>query len=273
MTSTKALLARTVTENPITLDISRGKTIRGIVQGASGSGKSALITTLASELAKSPSRQIILFDDKYVSYIELLPRAYIFDEQVKYNDVLSSLVGELKRRLVKLKESGKKELTPDEGYYQIDLIVDEASQFLNPDDPSITASMRSQRLQLLCTIAQLGRCVGYSLLVATQVASSKNIDTSLRNLLVDFKAGFRSGSQENTKFLTGDRYAEAPMELLPAVPGLMYCMTNDSSTGNHFVKCRAILTPTHVVERIAEETAQYKQPLHFLDSSSDEYAF
>jgi hypothetical protein len=270
---TKALVASTVTGNPVTVDISPGKTFRGICQGTSGAGKSVLLTTLVCELAKCSYRQIICFDDKYVSFLELLPRVYIFDEQIRYNDALSSIAGELKRRLVALKGLGKKELIPQDGYCQLDLIVDEASSFLTPDDPAVTKGHREERLRLLCTIAQLGRCCGISLLLATQVASSKNIDTSLRNLLVDVKFGLRSGSQESTRFLTGDRYDEAPMELLPAVPGLMYCMSNDDSTGNHFVKCKVIHTPLEVVEQIAQRTSHFRKELTFLDSASDDYAY
>jgi len=269
-----ALIARTVTGRPVTIDISAGKTFRGICQGSSGAGKSVLLTTLICALSKCSYRQIIVFDDKYISFLELLPRIYIFDEQVRYNDVLSSLVGELKRRLTALKELGKKELTPQDGYYHIDIIVDEASSFMHPDDPAITKAMRDERLRLLCTIGQLGRCVGFSIILATQVASAKNIDTSLRTLLSDVKLGLRSGSQESTKFLTGDRYEEAPMELLPVnPPGLMYAMTNDESTGNHFIKCKVIYTPPEVVERIARDTAHYKKPLTFLDAKSEDYAF
>lgn len=269
----QATIARTVTGRPITVDISSGKTIRGICQGSSGSGKSEMLTTLLCELAKCPYRQQIVFDDKYVSFIELLPRLTIYDQQTGYNDVLASLCGELKRRLVTMKETGRKALTPQDGFDQIDIIIDEASSFLSPDDSAITKTMRDERLRMLCSLGQLGRAVGFSLIVATQVASSKNIDTSLRNLLVDVKFGFRSGSQESTRFLTGDRYEEAPMELLPDVPGLMYCMSNDESTGNHFVKCKAIMTPLEVVEQIAQRTARHKRDLTFLDASSDDYAF
>lgn len=267
------LIARTVTGRPITVDASEGKTFRGITQGTSGSGKSVLLTTLICGVAKLSYRQVLVFDDKYVSFLELAPRVHIFDVQTQYNDVLASVSGEIKRRLVALKELGKKDLTPADGFGMLDIVIDEASSFLNPDDPGITKAMRDERLRMLCYIGQMGRCVGVSLLLATQVASAKNIDTNLRNLLVDLKFGLRAGSQESAKFLTGECYPEAPMDLLPSVPGIMYAMTNDESTGNHFVKCRAIYTPAGVVARIANETASLKDPLSFLDPNSESYAF
>lgn len=270
---TKALIARTVTGNPITIDISKNRSYRGIIQGISGAGKSELLTTFTCSLAKCDYKDIICFDDKLISMIELSPRIFIYDKQVEFNSILASLVGELKRRLTFLKSCGKKELLPSDGYNHIDILIEEASSFLSPADETITNTMLTERLRLLCTLAQLGRCCMISLIVATQVASAKNIDTSLRNLLVDVKLGLRSGSQESTKFLTGDRYMEAPMETLPNVAGLMYAMTNDESTGNHYIKCRAIYTPSDVVERIAQETAHYKKPLTFLDADSDDYAF
>lgn len=268
-----ALIAATVVSSPVTIDVSPGKTLRAICQGSPGSGKSVLLATLLCALAECPYRQQVVFDDKYVSFVELSPRITIFDQQVRYNDVLASLNGAMRRRLVALKALKKKSLTPYDGYDMIDVVVDEASSFLNPDDSAVTKTMREERLRMLCNLAQLGRAVGFSLVVATQVASSRNIDTSLRNLLVDAKFGFRSGSQESTRFLTGDRYEEAPMETLPDVPGLMYCMSNDASTGNRFVKCKAVMTTPGMMEEVAQRTAHYKKKLTFLDATSEDYAF
>lgn len=152
MVGDKALVARTVTGGSITVDIGPGKTIRGICQGASGSGKSEFLTTLLCELAQCPYRNLIIFDEKGVSFVDLLPRLYILDQQVRFNEVLSSLCGEQKRRLVALKSLKKKSLTPQDGYNQIDIVIDEASSFLNPDDNAITKTMREERLRMLCSL-------------------------------------------------------------------------------------------------------------------------
>ncbi|MBE6472593.1 MAG: hypothetical protein E7Z99_03310 [Coriobacteriaceae bacterium] len=268
-------IANTVIGHPITIDASPGKTWRGMMQGASGAGKSEILRTAICELSQLSYREQIVFDDKYVSFVELSDRIHIFDQQHAYNDVLASCVGEMRRRLYELKRLGKKELTPHDGeeYYQLDVWIDEANSFFAPEDPAITKTMLSERLRMACQLGQLGRAVGISLFVAGQNLSAKVIDTSLRNLLVDIRLGLRTGSIEATKFLVGDRSESAPCELLPDVPGIMYAMTNDSSTGNHFIKCRGIRTPLDVAEQIARETAHYKRELTFLNPSSEDYAF
>lgn len=276
-----ALIAQTVEKHDITIDVSSGVTFRGICQGVPGSGKSELLSTIIAGICPCEYRQVIVFDDKAISFLEYQNRIHIFSDQIRYNDILYSLVGVMKQRNEMLKNMAnkspdipKKTLTPDDGFYQIDIFIDEANTFFQPEHNAVTDKMKKDRMKLVTTLAQQGRSVGISMIIAGQNMSSKDIDTSLRNLLVDIKLGLRSGSAEATKFLTGDRYEEAQMELIPeGAPGLMFAKTNDASTGDHFYSCRAIRTPHEEAVDIAWAYASYKKPLSFLDASSDDYTF
>lgn len=270
----KAYIANQVIGDRVYVDITPGKTFRGLVQGIPRMGKSVLLKRLMLELSKQPTRQIVCFDPKYGDYSDMTRRIHLFSDQLEFNDILNSLVGEMNRRLARLRNLSKGALTPEDGIYQIDVVIDEAEKFFKPSDETIPKSVKDRRMAMVTELADMGGAAGISVIISAHSASSKTMDTDLRAQLIDLRFGFRTGSVEMTKYIAGESYEQAPMHDLPYDgQGVMYAATNDPSTRGYFRKCRVRPIEEGEVGYIMDQTARFKRDLTFLDSSSPDYAF
>ena len=145
-----------------------------LVAGATGSGKSGILSAIVASFAPRPDVALLAIDLKRVEVAAIRPRcSRVADTLPEAHALLTWLVQEMERRWLSMARDGVRSWSA----LKIVLIIDEfaavaAVDPLQPDQKQ-AASEATQRLGLVDAIAARGRAAGIELLICTQAPAAE----------------------------------------------------------------------------------------------------
>jgi S-DNA-T family DNA segregation ATPase FtsK/SpoIIIE len=192
-----------------------------ILGGEPGSGKSVAQGNIVSHAALCSDVDLVLIDGKLV---ELLPYAPIADQFVgnditKALKVLRGLQAEMDHRYLHLAQTGRKKITPNDGFRAVLLAIDELAYF------SVTVGTDQQQKEFITLVRDLvarGRAAGIIVVAATQRPSADIVPTSLRDLF-GYRFAFRCTTDSSSDIILGTGWAKeghSAKHILPDARGV-----------------------------------------------------
>jgi S-DNA-T family DNA segregation ATPase FtsK/SpoIIIE len=177
-----------------------------LLGGEPGSGKSVALGNIVAHAALCSDVDLVLIDGKLV---ELLPFAPIAKEFVGNNisqalKVLRGLQAEMDERYLHLAQTGRKKITPKDGYRATLLAIDELAYF------SVTVGTPEQQKEFVTLVRDLvarGRAAGIIVVAATQRPSADIVPTSLRDLF-SYRLAFRCTTDSSSDIILGTGWAK-----------------------------------------------------------------
>ena len=196
-----------------------------LVGGEPGSGKSNLLQVFAAATAFDPKATLYCLDPKVVelSRWRRVARGSAGPEVAQAVAVLEEVTEEMGRRYGYLEaQGGARELTRDDGFGLVVVLVDEAMVYLGDPDKKAAAELSS----LLRTLVGLGRAAGVVVVLATQKPSTDVLASSLRDN-ISIRVAFRTTTREASDVVLGSGWAAkgvSASDIDPTTPGVCYLL-------------------------------------------------
>lgn len=188
-------IAAGLTGTDAVLPLGRG---HALVAGQTGGGKSVALRSLLYAAAGRPDVQLVCIDLKVIELETWRPRAItVATTRTDAVAVLGAYRTELDARLSALVATGATSWTTDLGPWLL-LVVDELAELVRaPEDERRHAD---RALNLLDSLARLGRAVGIVLVLCTQHPSADVLTTALRGQLA-YTLALRTRDESTAKMI------------------------------------------------------------------------
>lgn len=197
-----ALLGIDTNNNPVLFDLKRS--IHTLISGATGMGKTTIINNIIYELTKKNTKeelQIYTIDMKKVLYVwDSLPN--IVNKPVKTaTEALKTLekLGDIMEKRINLLSKNKLSKATDDMFPHILIIIDELADLM-------LSGLKKYIEEEITHIAQLGRAVNISLIIATQNPIVK-VCTSLIKANCPTRIALKTVSAEDSRNILGNKHA------------------------------------------------------------------
>ena len=162
-------LGRSILNRPVHLDLSDDNTPHGLVAGTTGSGKSVLLQTMVTQLARqnTPAELgLLLIDGKHEALMPFADLAHlvhpIITEPAAAAAALAWAVAEMERR------KGSRD------WLRLVIVIDEIAEVIGPN-----GGANGPAAQCMQRLAAVGRGLGINLLLATQYPNAEVLGGAL----------------------------------------------------------------------------------------------
>lgn len=197
-----ALLGIDTNNQPVMFDLK--KSIHTLISGATGMGKTSILNNIIYELAKKNTKeelQIYTIDMKKVLYIwDSLP--HIVNKPVKTaTEALKTLekLSDIMEKRINILAKNKLSKAPDDMFPHIMIVIDELADLM-------LSGLKKYIEEQITHIAQLGRAVNISLVIATQNPIVK-VCTSLIKANCPTRIALKTVSSTDSMNILGNKHA------------------------------------------------------------------
>ncbi|MGC8628184.1 MAG: FtsK/SpoIIIE domain-containing protein [Acidimicrobiales bacterium] len=200
-----------------------------LMGGQPGSGKSNLLQLLAAATALDPSSWLYCLDPKVVELSRWrgVAKGSAGPEVAEAVSVLEEVSEEMGRRYAYLEAHGARQLTREDGFGLVVVLVDEATIYLSGPDKAVASEFSS----LLRKLVSLGRAAGVVVCIATQKPATDVIASSVRDN-ISVRAAFRCTTKEASDVVLGSGWATkgtSASEIDPMTPGVCYLLAEGAT--------------------------------------------
>jgi len=195
-----------------------------LVGGEPGSGKSNLLQLFAAATAFDLNATLYCLDPKVVelSRWRRVARSSAGPDVAEAVAVLEEVSEEMGRRYKFLEAHGARQLTREDGFGLVVVLVDEAMVYLGHPERKAAAEFSS----LLRALVGLGRAAGVVVVLATQKPSTDVLASSLRDN-ISIRVAFRTTTREASDVVLGSGWAAkgiSASDIDPTTPGVCYLL-------------------------------------------------
>jgi S-DNA-T family DNA segregation ATPase FtsK/SpoIIIE len=191
------VFGKDVYNNDIVTDIRLAPHI--LVAGASGSGKTYFLQSIAKQIIKDSNCELIIIDPKQIDFQDFEKIATVKTEILEIEELTFRLVIEMEERYRQLKKEKKKSIENTNLKYKF-VIIDEYSDLaMTKSGKEISDNIKK--------IAQKGRACGIHLIIATQRPSVKVIDGDIKTNF-PIKIAFKLPKAVDSNVVLGEDGAE-----------------------------------------------------------------
>ena len=215
------------------------------VGGATGSGKTAAMRAMIAMLCMMHDDiQVYIIDFKRESFSEFKHLPQVVDVYWDYEQALAALKEVKEEMLARASVNDMARYNFQEPPYKphVFVVVDEGGELSSSKTTEKREKeIRTECMNLISSLARLGRSPGIHVIFGTQRPSSETLPVDVRGQLEGTLA-FRVENELDSKVILR---REKAAELLPAIKGRM--IYKSPSTGE--IECQGVYVPDDVIER------------------------
>jgi S-DNA-T family DNA segregation ATPase FtsK/SpoIIIE len=197
--------------------------------GAPGSGKSNLLQLFGAATALDPGATLYTLDPKVVelSRWRRVAKGSAGPQVAEAVAVLQDVTEEMGRRYGYLEAQGSRQLSREDGFGLVVVLVDEAMAYFSDPDKKAAAEFSS----LLRALVALGRAAGVVVVLATQKPSTDVVASSLRDN-ISVRVAFRMATREASDTVLGSGWSAkgvSASDIDPMTPGACYLLAEGTT--------------------------------------------